>query len=438
MADTLNIEPVRISRRESFNMRDANTRSLKPFNSGDIKILLVENVSPKAVDILKKAGYQVEFHTKALDKATLIERIKDVHAIGIRSKTKLTQEVLSHANKLLTIGCFCIGTNQVDLSYAASRGICVFNSPFSNSRSVAELVIAEIILLARQLGDRSREMHTGVWNKVSKRCYEIRGKTLGIIGYGHIGTQLGVLAESLGMHVIWYDILPVMPIGMSRGAETLDEVLAEADFVSCHVPETPETKNMIGERELALMKPESYLINASRGTVVDIDALAAALKSGHLAGAAVDVYPSEPLANGPGFESALRGCPNTLLTPHIGGSTEEAQRMIGIEVSTAITKFINSGASINAVNFAECDLRAIPSSDRTTVRIVNVHQNVPGVLRQINNILADYNVNKQISDSKGDIAYFMADVTVNDVNEINTIYEQIATIRENVITRVLF
>ncbi|KAJ1849463.1 D-3-phosphoglycerate dehydrogenase 2 [Coemansia sp. RSA 2708] len=438
MSDTLKIESVPISRRDSFNARDQHTRALKPFNSGDIKILLLENVSQKAVDILKKAGYQVEFHTKALDKATLIEKIKDVHVVGIRSKTKLTQEVLSHANKLITIGCFCIGTNQVDLNYAASRGICVFNSPFSNSRSVAELVIAEIILLARQLGDRSREMHDGVWNKVSKNCYEIRGKTLGIIGSGHIGTQLGVLAESLGMHVIWYDILPLMPIGMSTAIESLDELLAEADYVSCHVPETPETKNMIGERELALMKPGSYLINASRGTVVDIEALAAALKSGHLAGAAVDVYPSEPLANGPGFESPLRGCPNMLLTPHIGGSTEEAQRMIGIEVATAITKFVNSGASINAVNFAECDLRAIPSTDLTTVRIVNVHQNVPGVLRQINNILADYNVNKQISDSKGDVAYFMADVTVDDPKDINTIYEHITAINENIITRVLF
>ncbi|KAJ2298743.1 D-3-phosphoglycerate dehydrogenase 2 [Coemansia sp. RSA 2611] len=240
------------------------------------------------------------------------------------------------------------------------------------------------------------------------------------------------------MHVIWYDILPLMPIGMSTAIESLDELLAEADYVSCHVPETPETKNMIGERELALMKPGSYLINASRGTVVDIEALAAALKSGHLAGAAVDVYPSEPLANGPGFESPLRGCPNMLLTPHIGGSTEEAQRMIGIEVATAITKFVNSGASINAVNFAECDLRAIPSTDLTTVRIVNVHQNVPGVLRQINNILADYNVNKQISDSKGDVAYFMADVTVDDPKDINTIYEHITAINENIITRVLF
>ncbi|ORX74671.1 Ser33 protein [Linderina pennispora] len=406
------LNTVPVSRRASFNLRDSHTRRLKPFNSGDIKILLLEN----------KAGYQVEFHTKALDKATLIEKIKDVHAVGIRKCCPMP-------NKLLTIGCFCIGTNQVNLSYAASRGISVFNSPFSNSRSVAELVIAEIILLARQLGDRSREMHEGVWNKVSKKCYEIRGKTLGIVGYGHIGTQLGVLAESLGMNVIWFDILPVMPIGMSRNTDTLDELLGQADFVSLHVPETPETKNMIGARELALMKA---------GLIPDQRALSESLQSGHLGGAAVDVYPSEPLANGPGFDSPLRNCPNTLLTPHIGGSTEEAQRMIGVEVATAITKYINTGATVNAVNFAECDLRAIPSSDLTTVRIVNVHQNVPGVLRQINNILADYNVNKQISDSKGDVAYFMADVTVNDQKEISTIYEEITGIQENIITRVLF
>ncbi|KAJ2216438.1 D-3-phosphoglycerate dehydrogenase 2 [Coemansia sp. RSA 487] len=434
MVDALKIESNPISRRDSFNIRDTHTRNLKPFNSGDIKILLLENISQKAVDILKKAGYQVEYHTKALDKETLIERIKDVHAVGIRSKTKLTEEVLSHANKLLTIGCFCIGTNQVDLNYAASRGICVFNSPFSNSRSVAELVIAEIILLSRQLGDRSREMHEGVWNKVSKGCYEIRGKTLGIVGYGHIGTQLGVLAESVGMHVIWYDVVPLMSIGMGRSAGSLDELLSESDFVSLHVPETPDTKNMISTRELSVMKKGSYLINASRGTVVDIEALAASLKSGHLAGAAVDVYPKEPFANGPGFESPLRNCPNTLLTPHIGGSTEEAQRMIGVEVATAITKFIDSGASINAVNFPQCDLRDIPSTDMTTLRIVNVHQNVPGVLKQLNNILANYNVNKQISDSKGDVAYFMADVTVNDQKEINTIYEHIADMNESIIT----
>ncbi|KAJ1788614.1 D-3-phosphoglycerate dehydrogenase 2, partial [Coemansia sp. RSA 2399] len=316
--------------------------------------------------------------------------------------------------------------------------ICVFNSPFSNSRSVAELVIAEIILLSRQLGDRSREMHDGVWNKVSNGCYEIRGKTLGIIGYGHIGTQLGVLAESVGMHVVWYDVVPLMSIGMGRSVETLDELLAESDFVSLHVPETSDTKNMIGKHELSVMKKGSYLINASRGTVVDIEALADSLKSGHLAGAAVDVYPKEPFANGPGFESPLRNCPNTLLTPHIGGSTEEAQRMIGVEVAAAITKFIDSGASINAVNFPQCDLRDIPSTDLTTLRIVNVHQNVPGVLKQLNNILADYNVNKQISDSKGDVAYFMADVTVNDQNEINTIYEGITALNESIITRVLF
>ncbi|KAJ1677232.1 D-3-phosphoglycerate dehydrogenase 2, partial [Spiromyces aspiralis] len=296
-------------------------------------------------------------------------------------KTKLTTEVLQHAHKLVAIGCFCIGTNQVDLDFAASRGICVFNSPFSNSRSVAEMVIAEIIMLSRQLGDRTREMHCGVWKKVSSSCYEIRGKILGIIGYGHIGTQLSVIAESLGMKVIWYDILPLMPIGMSTSMHSLNDLLERADFVTLHVPETPETKDMIGEAQIAAMKPGSFLINASRGSVVDIPALANALRSGHLGGAAIDVYPSEPLANGPGFVSELQDCPNTILTPHIGGSTEEAQRMIGIEVATALCRFINNGTSLKAVNFPQCDLRAIPQTDQNSLRIVNVHQNVPGVLK---------------------------------------------------------
>ncbi|KAJ1916977.1 D-3-phosphoglycerate dehydrogenase 2 [Mycoemilia scoparia] len=432
------VNGVPLSRRPSFNPRDQNTRLLKPFNSEDIKILLLENINQKAINILRDAGYQVETSDKALSKDELIEKVKDVHVIGIRSKTKLTEEVLTHATKLVAIGCFCIGTNQVDLAFAASRGICVFNSPFSNSRSVAEMMIAEIIMLSRQLGDRVREMHNGVWNKVSKNCYEIRGKTLGIIGYGHIGTQLSVIAESLGMNVIWYDIMPLMPLGMSKACATLDEVLQTADFITLHVPETDDTKNMIGAKELAKMKKGAFLINASRGKVVDIPALAHALRSHHLGGAAVDVYPSEPLGNGPGFVSELQDCPNTILTPHIGGSTEEAQRMIGAEVATSICRFINNGTSLKAVNFPQCDLRAIPKTDKNSLRIVNVHQNVPGVLKQINNILADYNVSKQISDSKDNIAYFMADITLLNHEDISRIYEEINGIHENIITRALF
>ncbi|PVU99244.1 hypothetical protein BB560_005542, partial [Smittium megazygosporum] len=426
-----------LSRRSSFNTREPLTRTLQPINVSSIKVLLLEGINQKAVNRLKSTGFQVESLTKSLSEEELIEKIKDVHAVGIRSKTQLNKNVLEHADKLIVIGCFCIGTNQVDLEFAASKGISVFNSPFSNSRSVAELVIAEIIMLARQLGERVKEMSQGIWNKVSQNCNEIRGKVLGIIGYGHIGTQLSVIAESLGMRVIWYDIQPVMPLGMSRSMRSMEDVLVQSDFVSIHIPETHETINMISGPQLALMKPTAFLINASRGTVVDIPALAAALKEKRIAGAAVDVFPVEPFKNGKYFESELINCPNVIMTPHIGGSTDEAQSMIGDEVAAAIIKFINAGTSSNAVNFPECDLRAIPFSDKKTFRLVNVHQNVPGVLGQINSVLSGWNVEKQVSDSRGDIAYFIADIRVEDTHQIDSIYSQISSISENIITRAL-
>ena len=314
------------------------TKVLKPFLTGDIKILLLENVNQTAINIFQNQGYQVEFYKSSLPEDELIEKIKDVHAIGIRSKTKLTEKVLSHAKNLVTIGCFCIGTNQVDLDYAAKAGVCVFNSPFSNSRLVAELVIAEIITLARQLGDRLIEMHTGTWNKVLAKCWEIRGKTLGIIGYGHIGLQLLVLAELMGMNVIYYDIVMIMALGNSKQVETLDELLTRADFVSCHVPETLETKKLLSAPQFAAMKDGAYVINALRGTVVDIPALVQAMKAGKIAGAALDVYPNEPAKNGADLFTdslndwalELTSLRNVILTPHIGGSTEEAQLAIGI------------------------------------------------------------------------------------------------------------
>jgi len=275
---------------------------------------------------------------------------RDVHVIGIRSKTKLTAKVLAEAKNLLVVGCFCIGTNQVDLDYAAKQGIAVFNSPFANSRSVAELVIAEIITLARQLGDRSLEMHRGTWNKVSNKCWEIRGKTLGIVGYGHIGSQLSVLAEAMGMSVIYYDVVSLMAIGTAQQVPTLEALLDAADFITLHVPETPETKNLLSAKQFELMKDGAYVINASRGTVVDIPALIKAMRSGKVAGAALDVYPNEPAANGDyfttelnGWAEELRGLNNIILTPHIGGSTEEAQRAIGIEVADALVRYINLG-----------------------------------------------------------------------------------------------
>ncbi|KAJ3269727.1 hypothetical protein HDV01_001069 [Terramyces sp. JEL0728] len=397
------------------------SKTLKPFNSGDIKVLLLEGLNETGQNILRNAGYQVESHPKALDIETLKEKIKDVHAIGIRSKTQLTKEILQHAEKLRVIGCFCIGTNQVDLQFAASRGISVFNSPFSNSRSVAEMVIAQIIALSRQMGDRNTELHNGVWNKVSSNCHEIRGKSLGIIGYGHIGSQLSVLADSFGMKIYFFDILQTMPLGSAVPLPSLEELLSKCDFISLHVPETPETKNMVGKREFGLMKKGAIFINASRGTVVDIPSLKEALVSGHLAGAAVDVFPVEPFKNGPGFESDLIGCPNTILTPHIGGSTEEAQSSIGIEVGSALVKYINTGSTLGSVNFPEVDIRS-PSADSLTIRVINIHQNVPGVLKQINKVLSDYNIEKQICDSKDAVAYFMADVTVEKEEDFVSIH----------------
>jgi len=428
-------------RQRSGSVSQQKPKVLRPFNTSEVKILLLENINQTAVDAFKKQGYQVETYGKALDGEELLEKIKDVHVIGIRSKTKLTKQVLDAAKELIAIGCFCIGTNQVDLDAAAKQGVCVFNSPFSNSRSVAELVIGEIIVLARQLGDRSNEMHQKIWNKVSANCFEIRGKVLGIVGYGHIGSQLSVLAESMGMTVYFYDVLQIMPLGTAKQKETLEELLSVSDFVTLHVPELEETKNMIGEREImGYMKKGAYLLNNARGTVVQIPALVKGLKSGHLSGAAIDVYPKEPASNGPHFTeyNDLLECKNLIMTPHIGGSTEEAQSMIGIEVSTALTKFINQGTSINAVNFPEIDLRVINEEESNTVRVLYIHQNIPGVLKEINEIFADHNVDKQYSDSKGAIAYLMADITQVTEEQIENINHRISNTRANIKTRVLY
>jgi D-3-phosphoglycerate dehydrogenase len=364
-------------------------KQLKPFDTKDFKVLLLENVNEAGVDILRGQGYQVEALKASLSEDQLIEKIRDVHVIGIRSKTKLTKKVLEEAKNLIVIGCFCIGTNQVDLQTAAQKGIAVFNSPFSNSRSVAELVISEIIALARQLADRSMELHNGTWNKVSKGCWEIRGKTLGIVGYGHIGSQLSVLAESMGMSVIYYDVLTMMGLGTARQVVSLDELLEQADFVSVHVPETADTKNLISTKEFAKMKDGSYLINNARGTVIDIPALIEASRSGKLAGAAIDVFPNEPAGNGDYFANDLNswtkdlvGLKNIILTPHIGGSTEEAQSAIGVEVSTALVRYINEGTTLGAVNLPEINLRGLTHDEPNSMRVIYIHKNVPGVLRQ--------------------------------------------------------
>ncbi|KAK1835821.1 hypothetical protein QBC39DRAFT_128450 [Podospora conica] len=420
-------------------------KQLKPFNTEDIKILLLENVNQTGRDILKGQGYQVEFMKSSLPEDELIEKIRDVHVIGIRSKTKLTEKVLREAKNLLVVGCFCIGTNQVDLEYAAKHGIAVFNSPFANSRSVAELVIAEIITLARQLGDRSNEMHRGTWNKVSAKCWEIRGKTLGIVGYGHIGSQLSVLAEAMGMSVIYYDVQSLMAIGSAKQVPTLDALLQDADFVSLHVPETAETKNMMSIKQFEQMKTGSYLINASRGTVVDIAAMIKAMRAGKLAGAALDVYPNEPAANGDYFNSSLNhwgdellGLQNLILTPHIGGSTEEAQRAIGVEVADALVRYINQGITAASVNLPEVSMRSLTLDEPNHARVIYIHRNVPGVLRKVNEILGDHNVDKQISDSKGDIAYLMADVSDVKAEDIRSIRDSLDSLSSRILTRVLY
>lgn len=299
-----------------------------------------------------------------------------MHVIGIRSKTKLTSKVLQHAKNLIVIGCFCIGTNQVDLQYAANAGIVVFNSPFSNSRSVAELLIGEIIVLARQLGDRNMEMHKGTWNKVSAKCWEVRGKTLGIVGYGHIGNQLSVLAEAMGMKVLYYDVVNLMSMGTAQQVPTLKALLENADFVTLHVPELPETKEMISTEQFSWMREGSYLINASRGSVVDIPAFIEASRSGRIAGGSLDVFPNEPGGNGDYFNNDLnkwgedlRSLKNVILTPHIGGSTEEAQSAIGVEVAEALSKYVNEGTTQGAVNVPEVALRSLTSDEPNHVRV---------------------------------------------------------------------
>ena len=429
-------QPSHGGRKRSISFSDyhAHPRVLQPFNTDTIRILLLENVSQGAVSMLREQGFQVDFHTGAWSEDELVEKIGQYHAIGIRSKTRLTKRVFEAAHQLLVVGCFCIGTNQVDLDSATKNGVAVFNSPFANSRSVAELVIGELVCLSRQLTDRAREMREGTWNKVAKGCFELRGKLLGIIGYGHIGSQLSVLAESMGMRVIYYDVVPLMPLGSARQADSLEELLKEADFVSVHVPELPETRGMIGERELSMMKPGAFLINNARGSVVQIPALVDALSSQRLGGCALDVYPREPAKNGVGnfnddlnsWASKLQAQSNVIMTPHIGGSTEEAQRMIGIEVGNALCRYINYGGSVGAVNFPEVNLRPITEQEVRSIRICYVHHNQPGALLAVNEIIGLHNVDKQHSDSQKDLAYLLADISDVSESDIQDIYTRLS------------
>jgi D-3-phosphoglycerate dehydrogenase len=390
-----------------------------------LRALLLEGIHSGAREALEAEGVEVTILPSSPPKAELLSMLKDVDLLGIRSKTRVTKEILAAAPRLLALGCFCIGTNQVDLVDANARGVPVFNAPLSNTRSVAELMIAEIVALARQLGDRSREVHEGRWNKNAKGCHEVRGKTLGIVGYGHIGRQVGVLAEAMGLRVLFYDVASRLPMGNNRPAASLASLLEESDFVTLHVPETRETANMIGGEQIARMKRGAYLLNASRGTVVVIPELAKALRSGHLAGAAVDVYPEEPEANGEGFQSELRNLPNVILSPHIGGSTIEAQEAIGKEVSIALAKFLARGVTTGAVNFPEVERPLVPGKHR----ILNVHRNVPGVLRDINRIVSESqaNIHAQMLATDSSIGYLVMDLDQDVSDEVSTRIGQLAT-----------
>jgi D-3-phosphoglycerate dehydrogenase len=378
-----------------------------------INILLLEGIHPSAEAYFRQQGYSnITSYPGALSPSALKAALQDCHFIGIRSRTQLTAELLAQAPKLNAIGCFCIGTNQVDLTAAMRLGIPVFNAPFSNTRSVAELVLGEILLLLRRVPEKNTLAHRGIWQKSAHGAFEARGKTLGIIGYGRIGSQLSILAENLGMRVVFYDIVKQLPLNNAQQLASLDAVLSQADVVSLHVPETPETEWMIGHQQLTLMKTGSLLINAARGRVVEISALADALQSGQLAGAAIDVFPTEPETNQQPFESALRGFDNVILTPHIGGSTEEAQASIGAEVAAKLVAYSDIGTSISAVNFPEV---ALPEHIGRS-RLLHIHHNQPGVLTQINQAFAAKNINiaAQYLQTNSDIGYVVIDLDAKD------------------------
>ena len=402
----------------------------------DIKVLLLEGVSRSALDTFRQAGYsQIEFHEKSLSEDDLKERIADAHIVGIRSRTHLTAEVLAEARRLIAVGCFCIGTNQVDTAEAERLGVPVFNAPYSNTRSVAELVIAEAIMLLRGIPQKNALCHRGGWTKSASGSYETRDKVLGIVGYGHIGTQVGVLAESLGMRVIFHDIETKLSLGNARAVSSLDELLERADVVTLHVPETPATQLMIRGEHLAKMRAGAMLINASRGSVVDIDALADALRGGHLAGAAVDVFPLEPKGNDDAFVSPLVGMDNVILTPHIGGSTLEAQDNIGIEVASKLIRYSDNGSTLSAVNFPEVTLPEHPHSQR----LLHIHRNVPGMLSRVNEVFSAGNINidAQFLQTDSEVGYVVIDVSA-DAQQAQLLKEQLAAIPGTLRSRVLY
>ena len=399
-----------------------------------IKFLMLEGIHDSAIEALARVGYtHVVCHPKALPEERLLEEIADAHFVGIRSRTQLTEKVLAQAPKLVAIGCFCIGTNQVDLGAAARMGIPVFNAPFSNTRSVAELVIAEMVLLLRRIPERTAAAHRGEWQKTANGSYECRGKTLGVVGYGNIGMQVGVLAESLGMRVIYFDIKSKLPIGNAQPVPTLDALLKESHVLSLHVPQDEKTDRLIGANEIAKMRSGAMLVNASRGNVVDIDALADALRFNRLGGAAIDVFPVEPKSNNDSFESPLRGLDNCILTPHIGGSTQEAQANIGVEVAEKLAHYSDNGTTVSAVNFPEV---ALPEHQGKH-RLLHVHDNVPGIMSAINAVFSenDVNVSGQYLQTRGDTGYVVIDI---EANYSEAVLDRLSAIPGTLRCRVLF
>jgi D-3-phosphoglycerate dehydrogenase len=410
------------------------TKQVTSYPKEKINILLLENISPKAVAVFKNNGYgHVETVAGALSEDDLIKVIKDVHLLGIRSKTHVSEKVLQAAKKLQAIGCFCIGVNQVDLAAATRAGVTVFNAPYSNTRSVAELVIGAAIMLIRRIPDKNKAAHNGIWMKEAKGSYELRGKTMGIIGYGNIGSQLSILAESFGMKVLFYDIETRMPLGNASGTRDLEALVATADVISLHVPETPATQNLINKEMLTHFKKGSILINYARGQVVDLDALSESLKNGDLGGAAIDVYPQEPEKNGDAFTSPLQNLSNVLLTPHVGGSTEEAQQNIGEDVSNKLFQFLEKGITNGSHTVPSL---ALPAQEGTH-RILHIHRNVPGVLSDINTRLSSHDINiiAQYLKTNDEIGYVVLDV---DKDLSNQASELLKEVKETIKVRVLY
>ena len=402
-----------------------------------IRVLLLESIDASAIEGFKSDGYtNVDSHKKALAEPELSEAIKGAHLLGIRSRTHVTKRVLEQADKLIAIGCFCIGTDQVDVTAAEARGVPVFNAPFSNTRSVAELVLAEIVMLCRGIPQRNAAAHRGEWLKAVAGATEVRGKTLGIVGYGHIGTQIGLLAEGVGMRVIYFDVEPKLALGNAAPVDSLRTLLQRSDVVTLHVPDTEQTRHLIGAVQLGQMKRTAQLINASRGNVVDINALAVAIEAGGIAGAAIDVFPAEPESNAQPFESPLRRFDNVLLTPHIGGSTIEAQESIGLEVTAKLLKYSNNGSTMSAVNFPEVSL----PEHRGKHRLLHTHRNVPGMLAAMNAVLAAAKINiaSQYLETSRRVGYAVIDVDGADRPVSATLRKQLDAIEGTIRTRVLY